>query len=251
MIYCYKDQDPLFLSINDHTPLALYGGWVSAAVIETSGEIVFVTNAIFASPTKLLNVVSLPKDDKAVKLACCNKCVIALGSSGKVYFSSFPRTGISQFKPIPELSEKIFVDIAGTYHHCFCITDTGKVYGYGNNSYCILDLLKSVKKIDKFKEITKLKKRKIVEVYAGYSHSIFKTNNGKIIACGWNYSGEALLNTKSNVVYPPAKVQIKGEIPFCITGGFTSIYYRGCEAPANMPNNKIKKPLFWIMKENM
>lgn len=49
---------------------------------------------------------------------------------------------------------------------------------------------KKIKEVEKFTEIKSLKKYEIVEVFAGYSHSLFKTDNGKIISCGWNYSGE-------------------------------------------------------------
>lgn len=253
LIYCYKDQKPLFLSLNDHTPISLYGGRESAAIIENNGGVVFITKSIFASPTKALKIISLPSDDKAIKLACCSKFVVALGSSGKVYYSSYPKTGISEFKEIAELSGKIIVDISGSFHHCFCVSENGKVYGYGNNAYSILAISKKIKKIDKFIEIRKLKKRHIVEVYAGYSHSLFKTDDGKILACGWNYSGETLLNLRNNgkVVYPPTKIQMKGDVPLIITGEFTSIFFRDCEIPPNMPNCKIKKPLFWVMKENM
>lgn len=254
LIYCYKNQEPLFLSLNEHSPVSLYGGRETAAVIETNGGIVFITNSIYASPTKELKIINLPNEDKAIKLACCNKFVIALGSSGKAYISTYPKTGISEFREIPELAGNVIQDIAGTYHHCFCVTDTGKVFGYGNNSSCTLGFPKTSKKIEKFNEITKLKKYHIVEVYAGYSHSLFKTDDGKLISCGSNSSGETLHSIKPprDIVYPPKKLQTKfSNANFCIAGEFTTIFFQGDEFPSNMANRKIQKPLFWVMKENM
>ena len=47
-----------------------------------------------------------------------------------------------------------------------------------------------VEKAEKFEKVDTLKKFKIKRAYAGVEHSLFLTNNGDVLACGCNNSGE-------------------------------------------------------------
>lgn len=253
LVYAHKGEKQIFLDLNGRKPLALFGGRETAAIIDSNGGIIIITKIIFDLHTLELKSAFLPNDDKPIKLACCNKFVIALGASGHIYQSGYPKTGILGFKLVKELSSKIFVDVSGTFHHCFAVSKDGKVYGRGNNAYCILGISKKTAKTDKFKEIKSLSTHKIVEAYAGYSHSLFKTKKGKLYACGWNYSGEVKLDyiLGKEIVYPPAKMPIKGAVNFCSAGESSNIFFVDCEPPSNTPNKKINMPLFWAMKKNL
>lgn len=72
----------------------------------------------------------------------------------------------------------------------------------------------------KFTKILQLKKYKIVCCYAGFSHSLFQTVDGRILSCGSNKCGELLLQSSPSDkgVFSPTETTIAGNATFCIAG---------------------------------
>lgn len=241
LCYCYRDKEPLFLNLNGRNPKYLYGGRRISVAVDSEGGITIISKSVFDNPESELKTTSLPDGEEVIKISCLNDFIIAIGSSGRAFMSTYPKTGILQFNEIGELSGKTFVDVSGSFHHCLIVSNKGKVYGFGKNTYCILGMPKKIKEVEKFTKIKSLKKYKIVEVFAGYSHSLFKTDDGKIISCGWNYSGELMLSKKNNhsSAHHPSKTHISENVSFCIAGEFTTVLFLDCKVPPNMPNQKI------------
>lgn len=238
LIYCISGLDPLFVKLNGRIPKSIYGGKCVCAAIDTEGGIVMFTRSIFDSPIPSVETVFLPDNEKPIKLACCNKFVNVLAASGRVYRSSFPKTGILDFEQVREISNEKIIDISSSFHHCFVVTNEGKVYGIGNNSYCILGFPKKLQKVDVFTEVKSLKKYNIVAAYAGFSHSLFMTKDGKLISCGQNNDCEMLINRKANISHP-VKTKISDKVSFIIAGEFLTVYFVDGAEPPNMPNKTL------------
>ena len=221
------------------SPLSLFGGDSTSAVIDTEGSVIIITKSVFDSPTSEIECLNLPGGDKAVKAACGNDKVIVLGESGRI-FECLLKTAIKSFSEVQELSGQKINEISGTQYHFFAISSEGKVFGRGSNSFCKLGMQGSINNVDKFKLVESLNKYQIVEASAGTSDSLFITSEGKILGCGWNGHGELMLKDVKRNVYPPEETEITKGATFCISGSITSVVFVGVEPPRNTPNRKIK-----------
>lgn len=233
---------PLFVNLNGRQPIAIFGGWETAAAILENGEIVVITETVFDSPLKPVETHRLPKGEKAISVACCSKSIIALTKSGRVFIATLTWDNVlSHFKEIPELRSQNVVDISGTYKHFLVVTDDGKVFGQGDNLYGKLGFDKENEKIEKFTEIESLRAYKIVHAYAGDDHSLFQTESGKIIACGKNNFGQLLLENgpSDECVYSPVETSIEKGATFCIAGNCSSVVFIDACPPSNTPNIRI------------
>lgn len=201
---------------------------------------VIITEFDSKSPDAEIETVYLPNKNRVIKIACCDKFIIALGESGHVYECITFNDIHPSFVEIPDFKDQKVVDVSGSHRHCFIVLDDGTVYGKGSNEYCRLGIGEENHKCSKFTRIDLLKDHKIVEAYAGYVHSLFKTSEGKLIGCGCNFCGPLMQNgdPKIDPLYPPTDVQITGPVLFCIAGNDTSIIFQSF-VPPNTPNQRI------------
>lgn len=244
LAYSYKDHEdgPIFIDTDSSIPRYLFGGAKTSAAITLSGGIVIVTENIFQAPKAYIETVFLPNNDKAIKLACCDKFILALGSSGHVYECSALHDDHPKFVEIPDFSGKEVVDIAGSHRHCFVVLNDGRVFGRGANEDCRLGMPQDTRYYQDFVEISALKGNKITAAFAGYVHSLFKTSDGKLLGCGSNFCGPLMQDGDLNVdpVFPPAEAKIAGPVCFCIAGNGTTIVFQD-ELPKNTPNHRISE----------
>lgn len=244
-----EDDQPLLLNIENRNPIGLFGGRATCAAIDSEGKILFISKKILNSPKAVINPISLPNNEKSIYVACCIGFVIALSSNGKVYSSSLSKDGelTTKFMEVPELSGIKIIDISGSYEHCLAVSVNGKVFGRGSNAYGQLGIGDDQRK-DEFSLIQAFKKQKIVSSYAGYTHSLFLTSNGKIFACGSNSNGETIMNKgPSDPIFSP-KETIIANATYCIAGDELSAVFVNCEPPPNCPNRKITENLINQMK---
>lgn len=77
--------------------------------------------------------------------------------------------------------------------------------------------------------------------YASWSHSLFQTEEGKILACGSNLAGELLGNNlSSKCYYLPIETVINEGATFCFAGkGITGVFI-SCD-PSMSPNRTISE----------
>ena len=236
-----KTKNPIFVSNGGYSPVALYGGSLSAAAIDTEGGITFMRyeHEEFSSKNPTAPRRVLPDGEAAVCVACCVTFYSIVGSSGRLFVAA---TGNPyRFDLASELSGVHIKEVNGAYYHCLAVSSDGRAFVRGDNNYGRLGL-GDVEEVKKFTEITSLRKYKIVSAAAGDQHSLFLTAEGKILACGFNRSGQLLLNKapKSNTTATPVETSITKGALFFIAGYNISIVFFG-EVPPNMPNRPISQ----------
>ncbi|KAK8883622.1 hypothetical protein M9Y10_042717 [Tritrichomonas musculus] len=207
LVLAYDNKKTIFLNIGKRSPLSLFGGANTSAVIDTEGSVIIITKSVYDSPTSEIECLSLPGGEKAVKAACGNDTVIVLGESGGVFECSL-KAARKSFSEVQELSGTKINEISGTQDHFFAISSEGKVFGRGSNHSYKLGMPGSTYSVDKFTLIESLSKYQIVEASSGAYDSLFITSEGKILGCGWNCYGELMLKSKKNEVYPPEETEI-------------------------------------------
>lgn len=235
-----KTDHPLFLNIGEVTPVSLFGGYCHSAAIDDNGSILFIPNSISNSPKTKIELVSLPDDEEAVNIACCESFIVALSSTGKIYESGVKK-GKLKFKEVEELKGKKIVFLNGLFRHCFVVTDEGVVYVKGEDTSGCLCLGEDVSSVSKFTKISSLSKYKIKAAFAGYSHSFFQTAKGKFLACGYNYYGQLHINEKKTDEYytSPIETSIKNDVTFIIAGVCLTLTFD--KEIQRMPNKVFKK----------
>lgn len=225
-----KSENPLFLDIGNSIPMSLFGGRNDSAAIDSEGGIIYI-------PGESIKVVysKLPNGEKAVNIACCNKYVFALSSSGRL-FQSFSGHDI-EFSEVSELNGIEIIGLSGTWFHCLAVSKDGEVFGQGENYCGQLGFEKDICEVNKFKKIESLNNYKIKAAYAGGTHSLFQTIDGKILACGCNFYGQLLLETgpSHEKIFKPIETTIKSDASFCIAGDSISIVFSNF-VPQNNPN---------------
>ena len=236
---CINASKPVFLDIGNEYPVSLFGGYSNTAVITDKGEIILIITEEFMHKTsEQILAISLP-DEKALSVACCNDKFYSLSSKGRVFMYNI-QSGRS-FSLVQELANKEIVSLSGTNEHCIAVSKEGSVFVVGSNYCGVLGLGKEVKSVSSFTEVSSLSGYKITHASAGHFHSLFQTNEGKILSCGGNFNGALLLNNElGNDIYLPRETTITSGSSFCFAERNISIAFIGCNPPQNMPNQQIQ-----------
>ena len=122
------------------------------------------------------------------------------------------------------------------------VSKEGRVFGCGSNEHGKLGIGKETKSVLSFTEISSLGRYEIKSAYAGYSHSLFITQTGQILLCGYNSGGQLLLSSgPGEDVYLPTETTIKCSATFCIAGCCLNIVFIGIDPPPNTPNRQLKQ----------
>lgn len=237
---------PLFLNTGESNPVALFGGSTIAAAINSDGEIMIISEAVNDNPDELIETIQLPRNEKAISVACCKDFIIALSENHQVFFLNLIESDDGsdsstdlQFTPVKELKKTKIINISGTTGHCFAITEDGRVFGLGENYNGQLGIGRDKEKVDVFTEIKSLNKYKIKSAYAGCAHSLFQTREGKILACGSNsFASIPGRKPSREQIYNPVETGIDKDATFCICGdGITAIFINFL--PKRSPNQII------------
>lgn len=238
---------PLFVDINGHNPISLFGGWKTSAAVDSEGQIFIITKLVFTSPHNSIQPSILPSGQKAVSVACCSSYVIAVDSLGRVFGSSLEayesgKVTTLEFTPVNELANEEVIQVSGTMENCLAVCKDGRVFGLGSNEWGQLGFGKQRTLSSKFIQILALNKHKIVSASAGCFHSLFITSEGKVLACGINGCGQLLLKTRPSkkYIYSPVETVIKSGASFCIAGNNVSAVFVDCQPPQNTPNIQLK-----------
>ena len=76
LVYAHSDKETIFLNIGKRSPVSLFGGRYTSAVIDSTGSVMIITKTIFDSANSEVESVKLPRGKKTVKAACCDESVI-------------------------------------------------------------------------------------------------------------------------------------------------------------------------------
>lgn len=233
----YNNGVPKFLDIDNKRPEYLFGGIENAAAIDTEGGVYIINDSVFS--TSSLKATFLPDNEKAVSISFCHDYCIVLSLNGKLFESPIPQLDdLPSFERIEELKKLSIINISGTNQHCFAITRSGKVYGRGSFTDGMLGNDQDTGTTDDFIHIDSFGDYKIISAYAGYNHSLFQTDTGKILACGDNNYGQLLLENgpSSECIKTPIETSINEGASFCIAGNYLSEVFVNCEPPKNCSN---------------
>lgn len=89
LVYSCYQKETIFLNIGKRSPLSLFGGSSTSAVIDTEGSVIIITKSVYDSPTSELKALNLPNGDRAVKVACGKKlflCLAKVGNSSNTHW---------------------------------------------------------------------------------------------------------------------------------------------------------------------
>ena len=233
----FKDSS-IVINTNTHTPKFLFGGFDTAAVIDTEGLIYIIKNNFFTSG-KTVTPVKLPNGNRAISIAFCFPFIFVLSSFGKIFRSPITAPSKLSFSECIEFEGKMISEISGTYKHCLAVSQEGKAYSYGNNEFGQLGI--EINNTSNFMEITSLSKYKIVSVSAGFNHSLFLTNEGTVIGCGSNEYGQLLLkfDLGKKLFFSPVETTVKCA-SHIIAGNCLSAVFTDEELPQNTPNMPVR-----------
>lgn len=87
------------------------------------------------------------------------------------------------------LEDKKIIKLFCGYAHCFAISNSGVIYGWGNNESGQL-ALNDQENRNSPQELEYFKGKHVINIVSGYSHSFFICENDEIYSCGSNYYGQ-------------------------------------------------------------
>lgn len=129
--------------------------------------------------------------------------------------------------------------ISGYSEQCFAVCKDGFVFGIGSNLFGQLGKGKGEIRYYKFTLISSLRDYKIVSAFAGGAHSLFVTNEGKVLGCGTNRYGQLFLSSgpSEKDIYTPQETTIT-DASFIVCGaGFTVAFKH--YVPLMIPNKAV------------
>lgn len=238
--YNHNQGQPIFINLHDRIPIALYGGKDHSAIIDKDGNVHIITESIFDSEDRTPEMVSLPNKEKSVSVACCDHDFLFLSKNGNAYKCAIINGKLSDVTEVSEFHNIKISNISGTCRHAFAVTNDGSVYARGQNGYGELGLGRDVENANHFKLVTSLNQYRIANAFAGYSHSLFLTVEGKLLACGYNGYGQLFFDSPNyKDTYSIEETCLNKDVTFCIAGHALSAAFIGCKPPPRCPNQKI------------
>lgn len=250
LVYARKGKNggnPLFIRLVDTHPVQIYGGRKTISCINEDGSVTVISPNLFDEVNAVPYNNYLPNNEKAIDSACCDEWIYALSASGRIYQSKLSSEIeiICDFQLVPELRDLRFVKVSGTYNHCLAITDDGLVYGIGSNYNGQLGIpKKELKDETKFALIRSLQNYRIVSCSAGFSHSLFISDDGKLFGCGLNSYGQLFLKSPTNKNYEiPELTTVDSDCTFAIAGDSLSCCFVGCTPPVFSPNQPLNQEI--------
>ena len=207
--------------------------------------------------------------EKAICVACCNNFTVVLTKSGKVYgngkinsengrhVSESDRskgiTDRNSLIEIEELKNHNIIQISGTFQHVLAVSTEGRVFGVGSNFSGQLGIGPEKKNTWIFEEVQNITpKYRIINTSSGSGHSIFISDEGKVLTCGNNGYHQLFQDNKTTndndkdkdkSHFYATEIQLdktEYKAKFSIAGNCLSGLFINTEAPPNQPNTPIK-----------
>eukprot|EP01114_Cavostelium_apophysatum_P023730 TRINITY_DN9039_c0_g1_i1.p1 TRINITY_DN9039_c0_g1~~TRINITY_DN9039_c0_g1_i1.p1 ORF type:complete len:305 (+),score=-0.43 TRINITY_DN9039_c0_g1_i1:49-915(+) len=159
--------------------------------------------------------VSTMNGKKVVHVACGSQHSAAITDSGEVWtwgsndHGQLGRPG-RQLIPVQiEVLESVsVVDISCGENHCVAVTNLGQAMSWGLNNFGQLGM--GDKESRSKPHIIKDLKDNMLRVAAGYSHSLFLSDNGEVFVCGKGGDGQIGLGDYEDRRWPVAVESLKG-----------------------------------------
>lgn len=237
LFYVYSSLNygkPVFVDIEDHYPISIFSGTSHCAAINDEGSILFLSKTMLENNETVPQLFTLPNNEKATCIACCNDFLFATSENGRLYSCPKVENSFTEFVMVVGIPCSRFLQVSGIANHCLALTSEGKVYGYGSDNQNQLGIHhKKLKEFNKFAELEKLNSFEISQVSAGDFRSLFVTKDGQAIACGLANFGELFINSKMKFDFD---IIIQKDCKYCFTGCGISYAFINCDPPIHNPN---------------
>jgi alpha-tubulin suppressor-like RCC1 family protein len=202
-------------SLSDKNIIAISAGYLHSLALSNDGKVYAAGRNINGQlglgdktdRTTFIEVTDLNgKNIIAISAGSFNSFTIS--NNGKVYATGdneFSNLGLeygdntdrNAFVEVADLSGKTITALFAGNGHSLALSNDGKVYAVGQNSFGQLGLDDNADR-NAFKEVTSLSDKSITAISAGQFHSLALSNNGKVYATGWNNYGQLGLGDNNN-----------------------------------------------------
>ena len=109
------------------------------------------------------------------------------------------------------LEDKKIIKLFCGYEHCFAISNSGVIYGWGKNERGQL-ALNDKENRNSPQELGYFKGKHVIDIVSGVEHSFFICENDEIYSCGGNYNGQlGLGNNQEEYLTPQEVSNLKGK----------------------------------------
>ena len=123
--YGMNQGQPLFLDLDGHHPVALYGGEERSACIDEEGAVFVVSRLCFSSPRPTRIV--LPNNLKVVYICCCDDFLVVLANDGHLYYNGeligHDQTDPTSFVEVDEVKDLKFISCSGCVRHVLAVSN--------------------------------------------------------------------------------------------------------------------------------
>ena len=106
------------------------------------------------------------------------------------------------------LEDKKIIKLFCGFSHCFAISNSGVIYGWGRNDSGQL-ALNDKENRNSPQELEYFKGKHVINVVSGYFHSFFICENGEIYSCGGNFHGQLCLGNNQDYLTPREVYNLK------------------------------------------
>ena len=201
-----------------HTVCVTDSGCAISFGSNESGQLGHSSDKLSNVPPKVVNYVLPPRKSALIitKVACGDLFSLFLTTSGEVFgcgSASFLGNNLNSNRLLVHQAERIeafvganIIDITAGSAHALALSTSGELYGWGSNRHYELGLAQSDSKAKSedsqfHQQIPKhiqlslnpLESGQIIGINAGYSHTVFWTNKGKLFGTGSNKYGQLAL----------------------------------------------------------
>lgn len=214
-----KKLDGSFIHMKDNSVSTIgndiigsFAGESKFGLINQNGSI------IYRKPDETIQINS----EKVIELALCEFFVVALAISGKV-FIQIKSIKNNKFLEIKSLVGIKIKKISGTCNTCAAISEDGRVFTFGNNSYGQLCDGTTRDNFQKFKEVSFFHNKRVKDVSCS-DHILFLTEDDELYGAGCNDFYQLFKKTNIACIKEPILIS-KDERIANIHAGYKTSYY--------------------------
>lgn len=231
LIYCSFNSDTQVPAVYklDSKAVFISGGILKPVALDENGDI-YLFDADPSKPPKKYHL-----DEPVYDICGCDNVFtdgfnVAVTISGKVYSNGSFSEEKQNFEPIPEFCETPVQRVFGLHRHCLAITENNQVFVMGSNvAYQQGDGRND--STDHYQRIHYFETDRIISAGAGYSHSAFISDSGKLFVCGSSEFGQLGLSSyESEKIVCDAKLQTK-KPTYVWTGPYSTFVLLDVEPP--------------------
>ncbi|KAK8884394.1 hypothetical protein M9Y10_043504 [Tritrichomonas musculus] len=157
--------------------------------------------------------------------------VLALTIDGIVYGNGVLNNYQDSFAPVASLSKFTITRVFAFSNHALALTEKGKLRAWGNNTHGQLGM-GMTEKNNKFGKVTTLQDVPISLVSCGREHTVFVTDDGRLMGCGANNCGQLMFGHNYSMVSTPQISTVFTEhVSFISAGCYHTLIVTGSSPP--------------------